>query len=126
MSHPFAYDAQGDALGFGRRGPAVACHIERDVDVSHAGYCLEIVVDVVACVEIGISLVDCVAAYDGEEIASAVFRIFVEQMLHLGCPFYHKLLTCLAASVSKIAVAQVALAQKRHVDEAHAAEYEAH
>lgn len=59
VAHPFGDDGEGDAFGAGGGGPAVAGYVERqgDGDAGERGDAFEVVVDVVAHVAVGASLV---------------------------------------------------------------------
>ena len=128
MAHTFGDDGEWDAFGFGGGCPTVAGHVEgqRDRDSDHFGYAFEIVVDVVASVAVGVSLVGAGIADYRQKIVGGVFRVLVENHLHFLCPFDYKLLAGLAAAVSDVAVFEVCLLQESHVDEAHASEIKTH
>ena len=83
-------------------------------------------VDVVAGVAVGASLVESGIADDGKEIVAFVFGVLVEYHLHLFCPFDDELLTGLAATIGDVAVFEVSLFQESHVNKAHPSEIKAH
>ena len=101
----------------------MACHIQSP-GMSKAdllGYTFQIVVDVVADVS-----VNCAFAKTGicdyrEKVVAFVFGVFVEDCLHLFCPFYGELLAGFASAVCDVAVGEIRLAEVCHVDETHAA-----
>lgn len=64
-------------------------------------------VDIVACVSVGASLVDSGITDDGQQVIASVLRILVENHLHLLCPFDDELLTGLAPSVGEVAIFRV-------------------
>lgn len=99
---------------------------QRDLNTYHLGNLFQVVVDVVAHVAVSASLVGAWIPDDGEQIVGGVFRGLVEYHLHFLSPFDDKLLACLAAAIGDIAVFEVGLSQKRHVDEAHSPEIETH
>lgn len=99
---------------------------QRDLDAYHLGCLFQIVIDVVAHVAVGTSLVGAWIPDDGEQIVGGVFRVLVEYHLHFLSPADDKLLTCLAAAIGDIAVFEVGLSQKCHVDEAHSPEVKTH
>ena len=59
VAHTLADYAQGNTLGFGSGGPAVAGDVESqwDLDSCHLGYLFQVVIDVVAHVAVGATLV---------------------------------------------------------------------
>lgn len=59
VAHAFADYAQGDAFGFSGGGPTVTGDVEsqRYLDTYHLGYLFQVVIDVVAHVAVGVSLV---------------------------------------------------------------------
>ena len=97
-----------------------------DCHTDHFGYFFEIVVDIVAHVAIDAPFVGAGVADYGKEIVAPVFEVFIEDGLHLFCPGDDELLTGFAAPIGYIAVFTVGLFEKRHVDETHASEIEAH
>lgn len=128
MAHPFGDDGERNAFGAGGGGPAVACYVERqgNGDAGHRGDAFEVVVDVVAHVAVGAPFVCSGVADDGEQVAAAVLGVFVEYLLHLFCPSDDELLACLAPAVGDVPVFEIRLFQISHVNEAHAAQVEAH
>lgn len=106
----------------------MTCDVEgqRDGDTDHSGYAFQIVVDVVAGVSVGASLVDAGIADYGQKIVRGVFRVFVENHLHFLGPFDYELLAGLAATIGYVAIFKVCLFQESHVYEAHSPEIEAH
>lgn len=128
VAHPFADDAERDALGFGGGGPAVAGDVESqgDCDADQSGDAFQVVIDVVAGVAVGTALVEPWVADDGQQVVARVFGVFVEYHLHLFCPFDDKLLAGLTTAIRDIAVFEVCLFQKRHINEAHSSEIETH
>ena len=109
VAHAFADYAQWDAFGFGGGGPTVAGDVEsqRYLDAYHLGYLFQVVIDVIAHVAVGVSLVGTGILDDGEQIVSGVFGVLVEYHLHFFCPFDNQLLAGLATTVSDVAVFQV-------------------
>ncbi len=109
VAHAFGDYGERDAFGFGSGSPAVAGYVEgqRDCYSYHYGDTFQAVVDVVACVAVGASLVESGIANDGHEVAAFVFGILVEYRLHLLSPFDDELLTGLAAPVGDVAVFEV-------------------
>mgnify|MGYP007059014896 CR=1 FL=1 len=80
---------------------------QRDCDSDHSGDAFQTVVDVVAGVAVGASLVESGISDDGQKVITLVFGILVEYHLHLLGPFDDELLTGLATTVSNIAVFEV-------------------
>lgn len=104
----------------------MAGHIEGEWngDAHHVSNAFKVVIDVVAGVAVGASLVGaCVADYR-QQVDALVFGVFVENGLHFVCPLDDELLACFAASVSDVAVFEVRFFEERHVDKAHASEVE--
>lgn len=61
---------------------------------------------------------------DWQKIAGADIPIFIENVLHLPCPFHCQQLPCLFPPVRQATVTQVCFFQVRHVDEGHSARAE--
>lgn len=80
---------------------------QRDCDSDHSGDAFQTVIDIVAGVSVGASLVEAGITDDGQQIVALVFGVLVENHLHLLCPFDDELLTGLATTVSNIAVFEV-------------------
>ena len=99
---------------------------QRDLDSYHLGYLFQVVVDVVAHVSVGASLVSAGVLDDGQQVVGGVFGILIEDHLHFFRPLDYQLLTSLTTAVGDIAVFKVGLFQECHVNEAHATEIEAH
>lgn len=92
---------------------------QRDLDAYHLGYLFQVVVDVVAYVAVGASLVGAGVLDDGEQVVGSVFGVPIEYHLHFLCPFYYQLLAGLSTAIGDVAVFEVGLFKKRHVNEAH-------
>jgi len=60
---------------------------QRDLDSYHLGYLFQVVVDVVAHVAVGASLVSAGVLDDGQQVVGGVFGIFIEYHLHFLCLF---------------------------------------
>ena len=112
VAHAFGNDRKRNAFGLGGGGPAVAGDVEgqRHCHAHHAGYAFQVVVDVVADVAVGASLVGADVADDGEQEIAFVLGIFVEYRLHLCGPRNDKSLARLAAAVGDVAVSEVSAA----------------
>lgn len=80
---------------------------QRDCYADHSGDTFQAVVDVVAGVAVGASLIETGIADDGQQVVAFVFGIFVEYHLHLLCPFDYQLLAGLAATIGYITVFEV-------------------
>lgn len=106
----------------------MAGHIEsqRECEAEFLRYGFEAIVDSVCGVSVCGSLVAEGLADDWEQIVAFVFGIFVEELLHFARPFYYELLPRLVAAIDYSAVFQVGFFEESHVDEAHAAQIEAH
>lgn len=114
VAHSFADYTQGYAFGFGCGSPTVAGDVEGqgDLDSCHLGYLFQIVVDVVAHVTVGASLVGAGVLDDGELIVGGVLGVLVENHLHFLCPFDDKLLSGLATAIGDVAVFEVRFFRK--------------
>ena len=99
---------------------------QRDCYSDLSGDTFQAVVNVVAGIAVGASLVEAGIADNRQQVVALVFGVLVEYHLHLLCPFDDELLTGLAAAISDVAVFEVCLFQKCHVDEAHTSEIKAH
>ena len=78
-----------------------------DLDSYHVGYLFQVVVDVVAHVAVGASLVGTGVLDNGEQIVSGIFWVLVKYHLHFLCPFDYQLLVGLAAAIGDVAVFEV-------------------
>lgn len=128
MAHAFADYGQGNSFGFGCGGPAVASDVEgqRNLDSYHLGDLFQVVIDVVAHVAVGASLVGSGILDDGQQVVGGVLGILVEYHLHFFRPLDYQLLSGLATAVGDVAVFEVRLFEKCHVNETHSSEIEAH
>ncbi len=101
VAHPFGYDRERNTLGFGGGCLAMTSDVEgqRDGDSNHSCDAFQAVVDVVAGVAVGASLIEFGIANDRKQVFALVFGILVENYLHLLCPFYNQLLAGLAAPI---------------------------
>lgn len=99
---------------------------QRDCDSDHSGDAFQTVIDIVAGVSVGASLVEAGITDDGQQIVALVFGVLVENHLHLLCPLDDKLLAGLAPAVDYITVFEIGFLQKSHVDKAHPPEVKAH
>ena len=109
VTHTFGYDRERDALGFCGGCPAMTGNIEGQRYAYTNYFCdsLQIMVDVIGGIAIGASLIDSVITYDWKQIVALILRVFVENHLHLLCPFDDELLTGLAAAICDIAIFEV-------------------
>lgn len=80
---------------------------QRDSYADHSGYFLQAMIDVIAGVAVGASLVGAGITDDRQQVIALVFGVLVKYQLHLLCPFDDELLTGLAAAVCDIAVFEV-------------------
>ncbi len=128
MSHSLADYAYGDSFRFGCACLAVPRNIERqrDANAHFLGYLFQIVVDIVAGISVGATLIRAGIPYDGQKVVGNVFKVFVEYELHFLSPFNRQMLPGLATAVGNVAVSEVGLAQIGHIDEAHSTQYETH
>ena len=92
----------------------------------HSGNTFKAMVDVVAGVAVGATLVESGIADNGQQVVALVFEVLVLYHLHFLRPFDDELLACLAATIGDVAVFEVSLFQESHVDEAHSSEIKAH
>ena len=128
VTHAFRDYRKGDALCFGGGGPAVAGDVEgqRNLDSYHLGYLFQVVIDVVAHVAVGASLVGAGILDDRKQVIGCVLWILVEYHLHFLCPFDNQLLTGLTTAIGDVSVFEVRFFEKCHVDETHSTEVETH
>ena len=128
VAHAFGDNGERNAFGFGGGGPAVAGYVEGqgDCDADHFGYSFQVMVDVIAGITIGASLVDSGISDDGQQVVAGILGVLVEYHLHLLRPFDDKLLAGLASAIRDVSVFEVYLFQKRHINEAHSSEIKAH
>ena len=126
MAHCLTDDANGDVFLLGCRGPRMArnIHGERNGDACHDAYLLEVAVDAEHGVEILAALGAVFTDDDGKEILCGRRAVGVDDGLHGALPSDGELLPGLLAAVDDVVVAEVFLAQKRHVDKRHAAHVE--
>ncbi len=99
---------------------------QRDCDTDHSGYGFQVVIDVVANVAVGASLVGAGITDDGQQVFAFVLWILVKDHLHFLSPFDDELLTGLATSIGDISVFEICFFQKCHVNETHSPEKKAH
>lgn len=87
----------------------MAANIEgqRNCHSDHTGNAFQAVVDVIAGVAIGTTLVEAGIADNRQRVVAFVFGIFVEYHLHLLSPFDDEMLSSFSATVSDIAVFEV-------------------
>lgn len=126
VAHCLTDDAYGDVFLLGCRGPRMArnIHGERNGDACHDAYLLEVAVDAEHGVEILAALGAVFTDDDGKEILCGRRAVGVDDGLHGALPSDGELLPGLLAAVDDVVVAEVFLAQKRHVDKRHAAHVE--
>ena len=96
-------------------------HGERNGDACHDAYLLEVAVDAEHGVEILAALGAVFTDDDGKEILCGRRAVGVDDGLHGALPSDGELLPGLLAAVDDVVVAEVFLAQKRHVDKRHVA-----
>lgn len=60
---------------------------QRNLDANHLGYYFQVVIDVVAHVAVGASLVGAGVLDDGEQVVGSVFGVPIEYHLHFLGPF---------------------------------------
>ena len=128
VAHAFADYRQRYALCFSCGCPAVAGNVEgqRDCDADHSGYGFQVVVDVIAYVAVGASLVGAGITDDGQQVFAFVLGVLVKNHLHFLSPFDDELLIGLATAVGDISVFEVSFFQKCHIDKTHSPEIKAH
>lgn len=106
----------------------MTCHIhcQWKFHSGHTCYLFQAAVYIITHVSIGVYFAGTFVAYQREEVACLVFRIFVEDPLHFISPFDMELLSCFSAAVRYIAVPEIRLAEKSHIYKTHPAEKETH
>ena len=92
----------------------------------HTCYLFQAAVYIITHVSIGVYFAGAFAAYQREEVACLVLRIFVEDSLHFVSPFDMELLSGFSAAVRYIAVPEIRLAEKSHIHKTHSAQKETH
>lgn len=82
---------------------------QRNCNADHSGYVFQIVVDVIAYVAVGASLVGAGITDDGQQVFAFVLCVLVKNHLHFLSPFNDELLTGLATAVCDVTIFEVCL-----------------